>query len=98
MKIRWQRRQDEVLFDDPRRAKRELGHATAVNFRKCVQSVVETPDFRTLLIRKPMGLHRLRHSRRKQWAFRLKSGLRLVVQPDRTHSVTIIVEIVDYHT
>ena len=98
MKIRWLRKNDEALFEDLRLARRELGHATAVNFRKCVQSVVEAPDFRSLLIRKPMGLHRLRHSRREQWAFRLNSGLRLIVQPDRTHLVTIVVEIVDYHT
>ena len=98
MKIRWQRRQDKRLHSNRRLAARKLGHATADNFRKCVQSVVEAPDFRTLLIRSPMGLHRLRHSRREQWAFRLSGSLRLIIQPDRTHSVTIMVEIVDYHT
>ena len=97
MKIRWQRRQDQRLHDETRLATRKLGRGTAASLRKCVQSIVEAPDFQSLVAKSPLGLHRLRHSRREQWAFRLSGSLRLIVQPDRTHSVTIIVEIVDYH-
>ena len=97
MQIRWLRNRDERLFDHPRLATRTLGRAADSSFRKCIRLIVDATDFQSLVLRRPMGLHRLHHSRRGQWAFRLSGGLRLIVQPDKTQSVTIIVEISDYH-
>ena len=97
MKIRWLRKDDEALFDDLDKAKRKLGNRAALTFKKIVDAIERAPDFRELVASRPQGMHRLSGSRRSQWAMRLGGGLRLIVQPDSTYSVTIIVEIVDYH-
>ncbi len=97
MKIRWLRKHDEVLFKNTKRARRELGHQTALKYEKLIRDIQRASDFRELLASSPQGMHRLTGDRRNQWAMRLSGNLRLVVQPDSTYSVTIIVEIVDYH-
>ena len=97
MKIRWLRQDDEELFDNPRRSRRKLGRRAALTLENIIDTIVSTPDFRELVASSPQGMHRLSGDRRMQWAMRLSGNLRLIVQPDSTYSVTIIVEIVDYH-
>ena len=97
MKLRWLRQDDEELFNNPRRARRKLGRRAALTLEKIIQTIKRTPDFRELVASSPQGMHRLTGDRRMQWGMRLSGNLRLVVQPDSTYSVTIIVEIVDYH-
>ena len=97
MKIVWERKRDERLHSDERRGDRTLGYAAAERLRKCVLAIDNASDFRALIASRQMGLHRLRFSRRNQWAFSLGGGLRLVVRPNSTYTVTIVVEIVDYH-
>ena len=97
MKIVWERKRDERLHSDGVRADRKLGYAAAERLRKCVSEINGIPNFRELTELRPLGMHRLRHSRRNQWAFWLSGRLRLVVRPDTTYTVTIVVEIVDYH-
>jgi len=97
MKIRWLRQDDEELFDNPRRARRKLGHQAGLKFEDIIDAIDRAPDFRELVARSPANMHRLKGDRRSQWAMRLSGKLRLIVQPDSTYSVTIIVEIVDYH-
>ena len=97
MKIRWLRHRDERLFNDSRRARAELGHHAALRYKRIVETIELIDGFRQLIALRPSGMHRLTGGRRNQWAMRLSSGLRLIVQPDSTYSVTIIVEIIDYH-
>lgn len=97
MKIRWLRERDEVLFNDPRRARRELGHRAALTLKTIADTIERTQDFRELVQLRRFNMHRLTGDRRHQWALRLTGGLRLIVQPDATYSVTIVIEIVDYH-
>ena len=97
MKIRWLRKDDEKLFKDTKRARRRLGHQCALNLKEVVDAIDRATDFRELVARSPANMHRLTGDRRSQWAMRLSGNLRLIVQPDSTYSVTIIVEIVDYH-
>ena len=97
MKIRWLRQDDEELFNNPRRARRKLGHGAGLTLVRIIETIKRTPDFRELVASSPQGMHRLTGDRRMQWAMRLSGNLRLIVQPDSTYSVTIIVEIVDYH-
>ena len=98
MKIRWLRKDEESLYKNPKRARRKLGHQAGLKLEKIIDTIVSTPDFRELVASSPQGMHRLTGDRRMQWAMRLSGNLRLIVQPDRTYSVTIVVEIVDYHT
>ena len=97
MQIRWLRNRDEVLYNDPQRARRELGHRAALSLNRTVDTIRSARDYRELIASRPAGMHRLTRDRRNQWAMRLSGSLRLIVQPDSTYSVTIIVEIVDYH-
>ena len=97
MKIRWLRKDDEELFDNPRRARRKLGHRAGLTLKKIIETIKRTPDFRELVASGPYNMHRLSGNRRTQWAMRLSGNLRLIVEPGSTYSVTIIVEIVDYH-
>ena len=97
MKIRWLRKEDEALLKNATRARRRLGHRAALTFKNAIGSIQSSSDFRDLVSTRPFGLHRLTGNRRTQWAMRLSSGLRLIIQPDSTNSVTIVVEIVDYH-
>ena len=97
MRIRWLRNRDEVLFNDPQRAKRDLGVRAALTLKTIADTIENTQDFRELVRLKRFNMHRLTGDRRHQWAMRLSSGLRLIVQPDATYSVTIVIEIVDYH-
>ena len=97
MKIRWLRKNDEKLFKDTKRARRELGHQTALTYEKLIRDIQHARDFRELVALSPQSMHRLAGDRRSQWAMRLSGKLRLIVQPDSSYSVTIVVEIVDYH-
>ena len=97
MKIRWLRKRDKLLYTDLRRATSELGRRAALTYKEIVETIEFADDFRNLIESRPYGMHRLTRDRRNQWAMRLSRGLRLIVQPDSTYSVTIIVEIVDYH-
>ena len=97
MRIRWLRKDDEALLKNATRARRRLGHRAALTFKNAIESIEGCHDFRDLVASRKFGVHRLTGGRRTQWAMRLSSGLRLIIQPDRTYSVTIIVEIVDYH-
>ena len=97
MKIRWLRKDEESLYKNPKRARRKLGRRAALTFEKLTRDIRRASDFRELLVSSPQGMHRLTGDRRNQWAMRLSGNLRLVVQPDSTYSVTIVVEIVDYH-
>ena len=97
MKIRWQRRQDKRLHSNPRLAARKLGHRAALTFERLIYDIQHASDFRELLASSPQDMHRLTGDRRAQWAMRLSGNLRLIVQPDASYSVTIVVEIVDYH-
>ena len=97
MKIRWLRQDDEELFNNPRRARRKLGHQTALTYEKLIRDIQRASDFRELVALSPQSMHRLTGNRRGQWAMRLSGNLRLIVQPDASYSVTIVVEIVDYH-
>ena len=97
MKIRWQRKDDERLFKDTKRAKRVLGYRAALTYEKLIRDIQRASDFRELLASSPQTMHRLTGDRRTQWAMRLSGRLRLIVEPDTSYSVTIVVEIVDYH-
>ena len=97
MKIRWLRKDDETLLNNPRRARRKLGHRAALTFEKLIRDIRGASDFRVLLASSPQSMHRLTGDRRAQWAMRLSGNLRLIVQPDASYSVTIVIEIVDYH-
>ena len=97
MKIRWLRKDEESLYKNPKRARRKLGHRAALTFEDIINAIDRATDFRELVARSPANMHRLTGDRRSQWAMRLSGKLRLIVQPDSTYSVTIIVEIVDYH-
>ena len=97
MKIRWLRKDDETLLNNPRRARRKLGRRAALTFEKLIRDIRRARDFRELLASSPQSMHRLTGDRRAQWAMRLSGNLRLIVQPDASYSVTIVVEIVDYH-
>ena len=97
MKIRWLRKRDEALYNDPLRARRRLGHRAALTFEEAIGAIKRANDFREFAVSRQFGVHRLTGDRRMQWAIRLSGNLRLIVQPDSTFSVTIIVEIVDYH-
>ena len=97
MKIRWLRQDDEELFNNPRRARRKLGRRAALTFEKLIRDIRRASDFRELFASSPQSMHRLTGDRRAQWAMRLSGNLRLIVQPDASYSVTIVIEIVDYH-
>ena len=97
MKIRWLRKDDEALFENPRRARRKLGHQAGLKFERLIYDIQRASDFRELVALSPQSMHRLTGDRRAQWAMRLSGNLRLIVQPDASYSVTIVVEIVDYH-
>ena len=97
MKIRWLRKDDERLFKDTKRARRRLGRQCALKLKEVVDTIERTPGFRELVALRPANMHRLTGGRRTQWAMRLSGNLRLIVQPDSTYSIAIIVEIVDYH-
>ena len=97
MKIRWLRKEDEALLNNAKRARRKLGHRAALTFEEVIGAIDRADDFRELVALRPSGMHRLTGDRRTQWAIRLSGKLRLIVQPDSSFSVTIIVEIVDYH-
>ena len=97
MKIRWLRKDDEKLFKDTKRARRRLGRQCALKFERLIYDIQRASDFRELLASSPQDMHRLTGDRRAQWAMRLSGNLRLIVQPDASYSVTIVVEIVDYH-
>ena len=97
MKIRWLRKDDETLLNNPRRARRKLGRRAALTFEKLIRDIRRARDFRELLASSPQSMHRLTGDRRAQWAMRLSGNLRLIVQPDASYSVTIVIEIVDYH-
>ena len=97
MKIRWLRKDDEKLFKDTKRARRRLGHRGALTYEKLIRDIQRASDFRELLASSPQGMHRLTGDRRPQWAMRLSGRLRLIVEPDTSYTVTIVVEIVDYH-
>ena len=97
MKIVWERKRERRLLDQPKEAVKTLGHNAASKLVKCVEEIGAAPNFNRLVARRPFGLHRLRHRREGQWAMSLDRRLRLIIKPDSTYSVTIIVEIVDYH-
>ena len=97
MKIVWERKKDEALWNDARLRDRVLGRSAGKRLRKCVRSIGRERNWQSLIQSRPAGLHRLQHERRGQWAMTLGHGLRLVIMPDTTHSVTIVVEIIDYH-
>ena len=97
MKIRWLRKEDEALLINPRRARRKLGLRAALTYEKLIRDIRRARDFRDLLASSPQSMHRLTGGRRTQWAMRLSGKLRLIVEPDASYSVTIVVEVVDYH-
>ena len=97
MKIRWLRKDDEALSKNTKRARRELGHRTALTLEKIIGRIERTPNFRALVASRPANMHRLTVDRRGLWAMRLSGRLRLIVRPGNSYSVTIVVEIVDYH-
>ena len=70
---------------------------SAARFDRCIDYISEADDFGSLIADKPMGMHRLTGQMTGQWAMNIGGVLRLVIMPDATYSITIIVEIVDYH-
>lgn len=97
MKILWERKADEALLNDARLRDRFLGRSAGKRFENCVDHIESKPNWQSLIKSRPAGLHRLGHDRKGEWAMNLGRGLRLIIKPDATYSVTIVVEIVDYH-
>ena len=97
MKIVWERKDDEELSKSLRETERVLGRSAGKRFQKCLDDIRRERNWQSLIQTRPSGLHRLQHERRGQWAMTLGRGLRLIIKPDATNSVTIVVEIVDYH-